>query len=74
MLGSHTRLVPATKNEVAVSRMASAVERHGLNRQGLGRSFDRPRRIELVCADPGNAAQKNDGERGDRPDDEFDAA
>jgi hypothetical protein len=56
------------------SRLTLPVHRHDLDVDRRDIGFDRRAWIEVVSPDPGDAAEKPDGERRDRPDDHLDTS
>ena len=59
---------------VRVDEQPFPVERHHLDPDRAAGAFDRRGRIELMRADPGDAAEQDHGERRDRPDHQLDPA
>src|ERR1700722_11749791 len=59
---------------VRVDEQPLPVERHNLDVEGLLLRFDRPGRIQVMRADPGDTAPKHDGQEWNRPYDQLERA
>ena len=70
----HDEIVDAGDAKLGIDEQPFPIERDDLHLERLFLCFDRLERIEIVRADPDHAAEKQDDEKRDRPDDEFDAA
>ena len=70
----HHEIVDARDPELGIDEQPFPIERDDLHLDRLFLRFDRLERIEIVRADPDHAAEKQDDEKRDRPDDELDAA
>ena len=71
--GRHHELVDRGNALVGVYEQPLPIERHDIDAQRLGICGDRRLRIELMRADPGDPAQQDHDQCGDRPGDELNA-
>ena len=70
----HGQLIDARDALLGVDEQPFPIERDDLNRDGLDRRGDRFARIEVMRADPGDAANQQHGHRGDRPNQHLEPA
>ena len=63
----HDEAVDTRDALVGVDEQPLPIERHDLNREGLDRRADGFARIEVMGAEPRDAANQQHGHRGDRP-------
>ena len=70
----HHEIVDAGDAELGIDEQPFPIERDDLNLERLFLRFDRLEGIEIMRADPDHAAEKQDDQERDRPDDELDAA
>ena len=72
--GRDDQSIDARDMLVGVDEQPFPVERHDLNVERLFLRHKRPRRIKVMRADPGHAAEQHDGQQRNRPDDQFELA